>query len=52
MILIYDNQVALILVEIQFFMKGPNILRLIVISFEKILYREILRLSLLIQIIN
>ena len=41
-----------ILVEIQFFMKGPNILRLIVISFEKILYREISRLRLLIQIIN
>ena len=30
-----------ILAQIQFFMKGPNILRLIVISFKKRLYREI-----------
>ena len=41
-----------ILAQIQFFMTGPNILRLIVISFEKRLYQKISRLSLLIQIIN
>jgi len=41
-----------ILAQIQFFMREPNILRLIVISFEKRLYREISRLSLLNQIIN
>jgi len=33
-------------------MKGPNIPRLIVISFEKKLYLETLRLNLLIQIIS
>jgi len=41
-----------ILVLILFFMRGPHIMRLTVISFERRLYLETSRLSLLTQVIN
>ena len=52
MTLVCDNQAALILALILSFMRGPNTLRFIVISFEKRLCLETSRLSLLTQVIS
>jgi len=52
MTLICDNQAALILAQIPSITRGLNILKLIVILFEKKLHLETSRLCLLIQMIN
>jgi len=52
MTLICDNHVTLHISYILSFMSGPNALRLTLISFEKILYLETSKLSLLTQVIN